>query len=352
MDIINNMTLYENPIKENNSKSSVSNIVFNKEKEPKPSKSNILEDLIENDDFLSGTVNNIFSKSLQEHIKTNYNDLSNSNKTNSSSNSFNTKLNYTKNEKLANQNAYGNKEARTNPSLNKCNFKLEELLESEMDSINLEENFSKKIILKENDESQKKTKNELFNDVSKNENPIINTSEILNNILKDQVVPIEPNIIIPLFDKNKINKGRIISPLDEEEHDEEDINFGSLNNYKISNLNENIKNDNKEILFANHNKNETDHKRFLVNSEHEHSHPANLIFSTPLKNPFDTELDGYTFKKEVKESDTPFNTPINQMQDTETIKALSDIRLGIIIRVKKICISTLFVLFLKKKIFT
>jgi hypothetical protein len=184
MDIINNMTLYENPIKENNSKSSVSNIVFNKEKEPKPSKSNILEDLIENDDFLSGTVNNIFSKSLQEHIKTNYNDLSNSNKTNSSSNSFNTKLNYTKNEKLANQNAYGNKEARTNPSLNKCNFKLEELLESEMDSINLEENFSKKIILKENDESQKKTKNELFNDVSKNENPIINTSEILNNILK------------------------------------------------------------------------------------------------------------------------------------------------------------------------
>lgn len=288
----------------------------NEKNSNKQSKNNILEDLIKDDDLQPDLVASIFSKSVQEKHR-----VSNENAKSVSSNSNNKDYNNNTNQ-FQMKSDYNSKQ-----NSNKNTFIFDELLEPDVDFLKIKDNLSKEVLVNEKTIPNKNITN--TNKTSLNNiKDSTNTTEIISNILKDKKNDIESLVHKTLVEKNSnkisnVKPGRIKSPLDDEEEENEEylINEISTNNIqdlkiigkitennKLSNVIENVKKD-LDILRE---------KQIEIENN----------ISSPSKN-IDLEIDNlnYVAKKDVKETETPFNTPMNSEHFSEP-KSFSNTKLG------------------------
>ncbi len=325
----------ENGKRSDNTKSSSDNKFYNSLANPnekndaKKSKSNILEDLIKDEDLNAEVVASIFSKSVNEKIRASNENVIKPFSSNSLSN---------------NPRALTISDNNIKQNSDKNSLKFDELLEPEIEFTNMKEIIKKEVPVgfnnvKISDKSCfPKDAHEPIRNTSK---ATLNTAEIISDILKDNKVNIESlnsnilgkvNVNLRENKSSLIKPGRIKSPLDDEEDIDEYESFGKINSNENKNqLNPSV------IEKADINKNSLQNQSSTVN-ENAKKDPEKIkekqkelekYSYTPSKNFEDFEDNNYTFnpKQDIKESKTPFNTPMNSEQFSEPT-SYSNLRLS------------------------
>lgn len=299
----------------------------------KPVKSNILEDLIKDDDLHADVVASIFSKSVQEKLKASNENLKNPSSSSNSIN-FNTQT-QTKSDNTSKQNS------------NKNTLKFDELLEPDVEFMNIKENLDKEVLVGEKNLSLTNNLNLSKNSSVKDPEPIKNTikspthtADIISDILKDNQINIQSLVsnvvgkgdLNPKENKNlNFKPGRVKSPLDDEEEDN-DEGFISLEKEPSNNiLNSNISDNSNLVKINSQNLQspviENAKRELEILKEKQDELEKNLF--TPSKIFGDLEANNFNYipKQEVRETETPFNTPMNSEHFSEP-KFISSLKLG------------------------
>jgi len=316
-------------VNEENKKADIKESKNNKNKNSSGEvKHNFLEDLIEDDNDLTLGKNSFLSKSNQEQVKCANPNL---NKPFHVSNSLN---DLNKNQK------HNFNEGNVKQISNKNASKFEELFDPETEQIDANINLENDIHNHQDYKFKNKKENDLFfSNTNSSNNSTKRTNEVINDLLKDRIIDIN-SIVNPSFDKNNIDikkenvqkntntkakLGRIKSPLDDEEFEtEENLDFQKINNNNYHDTKPEL---DKGYIYYSKNENEMINIKKNVESKIEKSES---ILVTPSKDYEDIETDSnkYSFKNEFKETETPYNTPINPFYNSIPTKNISNMKLG------------------------
>jgi len=286
----------------------------------KQAKSNILEDLIKNDDLQTEAKASIFSKSNKERLKVD-------------------KENIIK----PNFQAQAISDNNSKQNSNKTTLKFDELLEPDMDFINIKDNLSREMSTN-NINNINYNRNFSIDDqspIKSNIKSSTNTTEIISNILKDKKVDLQSLVKKTLTEKNpkknenrssNLKQGRIKSPLDDEEDDNDEyLNAEKSNTNEQNELNTNNIQNAKTIenIWKDPPTNviENVKKDFDKVKEKQKENEKDLYTASKSFEDLEGNNLNYAPKFDVKETVTPFNTPMNSEYFSEP-KSLSNMELG------------------------